>query len=105
MIELLVGAGIAAASYGTGLLAGRRRRKTAGPPAEICQCKHGSAFHDRSGCHHEVRGQILKYDQYARPIKWERDECPCVRYVGPLSSYMPELDGEPAGENLAIKEA
>jgi hypothetical protein len=99
MIELLVGAGITAVSYGTGLFTGRFRRKTArvlGSLPEICQCGHGSAFHDRAGCHHVVDGQILEHDAYDEPILWERVQCPCVRYVGPLSSYVPELDGEPA---------
>jgi len=32
------------------------------------------------------------------------NECPCVRYVGPLSSYVPELDGEPAFGELNSKE-
>lgn len=103
MIELLVGAGIAAVSYGTGQIAGRHRRKASGPPAEICQCGHGSAYHDRSGCHHQVHGQILKYDVYATPIKWEIADCPCVRYVGPLSSYVPELDGASAVEQITTK--
>lgn len=93
---MLTGAGIAAAFYAAGILTRRRTRRIAGPPPEVCQCGHGSAYHDRAGCHHTVKGQILRYDMYSQPIKWELAECPCVRYVGPLSSYVPELEGEPA---------
>lgn len=104
LVSAVTGAVTAAVFYGTGFLAGRRARKTAGPPAEICQCGHGSAYHDRAGCHRTVKGQILKYDAYADPIKWEIVECQCVRYVGPLSSYVPELDGDPQHHILDHKE-
>lgn len=93
MIELLAGAGIAAASYLAGHIGGRRARKTAGPPKEICQCGHKASYHDADGCHSTAKGQVLKYDGYWTPIKWEIVDCRCVRYVGPLSSYVPELDG------------
>ncbi|WP_327066828.1 hypothetical protein [Kitasatospora sp. NBC_01302] len=95
MFELLVGAALAASTYGAGVLTGRHQRRNR-TPAEICQCAHGSAFHDATGCHHIVKGQGLQYRDGV-PIKWERVECPCVRYVGPLSSYIPELDA-PAKE-------
>jgi hypothetical protein len=96
MLELLAGAGIAAITYAAGLATGRRQRNTT-TPAEICQCRHGSAFHDATGCHRTINGQILAYDDYDEPIKWEQVPCPCVRYVGPHTSYIPELDA-PARE-------
>ncbi len=94
MIELLAGAGILAAGWSAGFLHGRRKRRLTGPAdLEICQCGHKSAYHDAAGCHQTVKGQILKYDDCDFPIKWERVECPCVRYVGPHTPYEPTLDG------------
>jgi hypothetical protein len=94
MVELFAGAVIAAVTYTAGFVTGRRQRRSL---AEICQCKHGSAFHDAAGCHHIVNGQILAYVGGDVPIKWEQVECPCVHYVGPSSSYIPELEA-PAKE-------
>lgn len=86
----IIGGILAAAMYLAGWATGRRGSRK--PPPEFCQCTHGSAFHDGGGCHATVHGQVLKYSSYENPIKWELTECPCVRYVGPLSSYVPELD-------------
>jgi hypothetical protein len=87
----IIDGAIATVMYLAGWATARRGRSKT--PAEICQCDHGSAFHDGAGCHASVNGQILQYDGDYEPIKWEIAECPCVRYVGPLSSYVPELDG------------
>jgi hypothetical protein len=96
VIELFAGAAIAAVTYTAGVITGRRQRRSL-TPAEICQCGHGSAFHDQAGCHATVQGQALAYDDFDEPIKWEQAGCACVRYVGPLTSYVPELDA-PAKE-------
>jgi hypothetical protein len=74
-----------------------RIRPHYGKPREICQCKHGSAFHDATGCHQRLeKATVTDYDAFGKARAWESSECPCVRYVGPLSSYVPELDGAPA---------
>lgn len=89
---MLEGAAIALACLWGGFLIGRRARRKAGPPREVCQCEHEAAFHDAEGCHVGVRGRAARFhDGYA--IDWEYVRCPCVRYVGPLTSYFPEIDG------------
>lgn len=83
-----------AAMFLTGWASARRGSRK--PAPEICQCKHGAAFHDGNGCHVGVRGPVKKWTDPTffakRPIEWTYVECPCVRYLGPLSSYVPELD-------------
>jgi hypothetical protein len=71
-----------------------RRKKPSMNAVEICQCGHGSAFHDGSGCKMLVeKGVVLKYNSYGEPKMWKAAPCACVRYVGPGTSYVPELDG------------
>jgi hypothetical protein len=55
--------------------------------AEVCQCTHGSAFHDGNGC----RAVVVETDPLTK-IQRNRT-CSCVHYVGPSTSYVPELDG------------
>jgi hypothetical protein len=87
------------AAFVFGVAAGelRNRIRPHGTPREICQCKHGSAFHDATGCHQRIeKANVTRYDAFGNAQAWETAECPCVRYVGPLSSYVPELDGASA---------
>lgn len=54
---------------------------------EVCQCTHGAAFHDGSGCRERVvvRDPLTLLSRNAK--------CSCAHYVGPSTSYVPELDG------------
>jgi hypothetical protein len=91
----IVGGVLVAVAYLGGWASARRGIKK--PPREVCQCKHGSAFHDAKGCHIGVKSTVKSWTDPTftapRPLEWTYAECPCVRYVGPLSSYIPELDG------------
>jgi hypothetical protein len=91
-VDLLTGAGILTAGYLTGLLTGWRNKRPPRPPKEICQCEHPASMHDKDGCRALVEAEI-KWDTYGDPSKWETRPCACVRYVGPHSSYVPELEG------------
>lgn len=89
----LIGASIAAAFFAAGWLTGRRDRRLTRPSQEVCQCGHESSYHDKDGCHFViVKGTVARYDRDGVPVSWEPADCTCVRYVGPLSSYVPELD-------------
>jgi hypothetical protein len=91
MIEI-VGGVLIAVAYCAGWATARHRAK--GSPAEICQCSHGSAYHDATGCHVSIeKGAVTHYRYDGVAIAWRPANCACVRYVGPLSSYIPELDG------------
>lgn len=99
MIELLVGVAL---GWVVGFTLGRRRKSEAPVPEEVCQCGHGSAFHDRTGCHlilYQHEKKIIGRTAYDSPVIQETrvpgsgEECRCLRYVGPGSSYLPELDG------------
>jgi hypothetical protein len=108
VIELLIGGALVLA----GFILGRLRRPEKGPPAppkEVCQCTHGVSTHDAAGCHaiefiteKEIIGEEEFFDHYTekkgiRAITnkkvVDQHECFCVRYVGPHSSYVPELEG------------
>jgi hypothetical protein len=114
VIELLIGGALVLA----GFVLGRLRRPEKGPPAppappappkEVCQCTHGVSTHDKAGCHaiefiteKEIIGEEDFFDHYTekkgvRAITnkkvVDQHECFCVRYVGPHSSYVPELEG------------
>ena len=91
--DLLVGAGILATGWGSGYLLGLRHKRPPRPPKEVCQCDHPSSMHDKDGCRATV-ALATKWNSYGEPVKWEETKpCACVRYVGPHSSYVPELEG------------
>lgn len=71
-----------------------RRDKPVEASPDECRCKHASVFHDVTGCRKIVTVPV-KWDEDFVESKWERRECECLRYVGPHSSYVPELDGLP----------
>jgi hypothetical protein len=88
VLGLVVEALTAVSSGAVGFVLGRTTRpEPAAPLAEVCQCKHGSAFHDGDGC----RVRVLETDPLTQI--GSRKKCPCVHYVGPGTSYVPELDG------------
>jgi hypothetical protein len=64
-----------------------------------CHCGHASVFHDSSGCRKIVTVPV-KWDDYGDESKWEQRECECLRYAGPNSSYVPELDGLPEPKEI-----
>ena len=92
MAEEITGAAAIVFSYMMGVVRGKRLKADAAPE-ERCQCEHLSAYHDASGCHDEIRDKPLRYDTYDEPTAWSKKRCLCVRYVGPNSSYLPEIDG------------
>lgn len=70
------------------------------PPSEDeCRCGHASVFHDSSGCRKMVTRPV-KWDEDGEECKWVEAECECLRYVGPHSTYIPELDGLPEPKEL-----
>lgn len=89
MLDLVVGAGITAVAYSFGVFSGRMSKNRNGPKPEICQCGHGSNYHNSTGCHDSV--EIDKYDKLGYDVGTEWIPCACVAYVGPSSSYIPEL--------------
>jgi hypothetical protein len=96
--DVLIGAGIGAgwtaAVWTGGYLLGLRHKRPR-QIQEICQCDHPSSMHDRDGCR-EVEEVATKWDSWGNEIKWgETRPCQCIRYVGPHSSYVPELEGSP----------
>lgn len=107
MPDLLLGMIVGVTIMLTGFILGRVHRPQKGPPKpppEICQCKHAVSEHDKNGCHHVstiYEKVIVGYREYGdgdkMPIMDKKATgsatCTCVRYVGPHSSYVPELDG------------
>lgn len=87
----LTGAALLAAGWAAGHITARLRRAPMKPPREICQCGHGAAFHRQDGCNATIAREVGAFSVKHIP-------CPCVRYVGPSSSYVPELDGPTAKE-------
>jgi hypothetical protein len=73
---------------------------TAFQKTEVCQCRHGVSHHDAKGCNYAKRGKPVGWTRtYSSsggtedvPSKWDQELCPCVKYVGPNSSYVPELE-------------
>ena len=90
MLEIFAGGITAAIFYYIGYLSGRKNKITL--LKEICSCTHASSFHDSKGCHKTKRTEV--YDQYGNWSGYQEVECRCIRYVGPASSYVPELDGQ-----------
>lgn len=76
-------------------------RKSKTNTVEVCQCKHGAAFHDGAGCQTVIeQGRVTEYNYAGIPVAWKPAKCTCVRYVGPSTSYLPELDGPSSPLNL-----
>lgn len=83
--------------FALGYFAGLRTRKAKAPAPEVCQCKHGPERHDKDGCHAEVNGPTVRewsHNINRIPLSWVQVPCTCVRYVGPHTSYIPELDSQ-----------
>jgi hypothetical protein len=94
-LDLLAGGGLVAAGYLAGYLTARAiRQRSAGQ--EDCTCGHPVSAHDQSGCTDQARRES-KWDDIGVPIGWQYVPCPCVRYVAPGVSYVPEIDGPPRG--------
>jgi hypothetical protein len=92
-----------------------------GRAREICLCSHAVSFHDQNGCHalRLVTEKVIvgeeddiSFDYPANRVGKraitdekvvDRYECPCVRYVGPNSSYLPELEGLNRGTDNAAR--
>jgi hypothetical protein len=69
----------------------RRPRPEPRPEPEICLCTHGANVHDAKGCHAEGRKRVTAIDRHNATETYVFDECTCIRYVGPNSTYIPEL--------------
>lgn len=108
MPDLLLGMIVGAMILLIGFTLGRAHRPQKGPPKpppEICQCGHAVSEHDKNGCHHVstiYEKVIVGYEEYfggqtRHPVTDRKvvgsATCSCVRYVGPNSSYVPELEG------------
>jgi hypothetical protein len=91
-LDLLAGGGLVAAGYLAGYLTARVTRRRSALGQEDCTCGHPISVHDQSGCTEQV-----KRPTKANPLGWSYAPCPCVRYVGPGVSYVPEIDGPPRG--------
>lgn len=83
---------VGAVSVIIGFIMGRMHRPEKKPTGEICQCEHGASTHDKEGCHASISVEN-RWDALGNPNGWRYGKCACVRYVGPSSSYVPELDG------------
>jgi hypothetical protein len=84
-ISMVAAAAIAAAAF----LAGRRSRRSASLPKDkkpTCTCTHSLAFHDPTSaqCHARVAGDPLHFDGLNRPIAWNKVQCTCRQYIGPI---------------------
>lgn len=78
------------------------RRREPLPPAvhgDVCQCEHTSSTHDLEGCHAQVQRESRWNRDQGYPTGYEWVGCACVRFVGPASSYVPELDAAPRKED------
>ena len=95
-LELLAGGGLVAAGYLAGYLSARAVRKRSAPGQEECTCGHAVSVHDQSGCTDQAK-RATRANEFGEPIAWSYAPCPCVRYVGPGVSYVPEVDGPPRG--------
>jgi len=89
MLEVFAGGITAAIFYWIGYLSGRKNKNRL--LKEICSCTHGANFHDSKGCHQTKRKEVYSNGEW---LGYQEVECSCVRYVGPTSSYVPELDGQ-----------
>lgn len=97
---MLIGAGLMLVGFVLGRL--HRPRRAPASPKEVCQCGHGVSTHDAAGCHKVnfiTEKVIVGTEEYLGERRAITDkkivdqhECFCVRYVGPHSSYVPELD-------------
>lgn len=94
MIDIaILDAAVPVAAFAGGALIGRIRR---GPRPERCQCGHAPSFHYRTGCN--ATSRRVKYNNHGEHLGYHDFVCPCVRYVGPGSAYVPELDGPERAE-------
>lgn len=95
LTDIIAGAGGALLFLSIGYGAGRRDKKNRKPPGEICRCGHGPERHDGKGCHAVVDRKPVEWYSGTEdmPTAWEEFTCTCVRYVGPNTSYVPELEG------------
>jgi hypothetical protein len=94
--SFLAGAADALLFLGLGYQAGRRDKKQRQPAPEVCRCGHGPERHDKDGCRATANGaevETWSYTVPSRPLSWKQVPCSCVRYVGPNTSYVPELEG------------
>jgi hypothetical protein len=95
-LDLLAGGGLLAAGYLAGYLTVRAKRQHSVPGQEDCTCGHPVSMHDQSGCTDQAK-RPTKANEFGEPISWNYAPCPCVRYVGPGVSYVPEIDGPTRG--------
>lgn len=95
----MTGAAIAFFGYASALFLQNRIRKHS--PKEVCQCEHVSSMHDMSGCHAQ-REIDTQWNKYGEAIGHGWQSCACVRYVGPLSSYVPEIDGSDDRKDVSL---
>lgn len=86
-----MGAGCLCTLMGVAVGSRGQRRKADMDTVEVCQCGHYVSFHDKDGCHDT--NEVDKYNAIGDVIGCTREPCKCRRYVGPNSSYVPELDG------------
>jgi hypothetical protein len=106
-MELVIGGGLVL----VGFILGRLHRPRRGPPKpspEICECDHPRSMHNSDGCHQVelITEQVIigkeeavdyysdkKYEQAILDEKVvDKQKCGCVHYVGPYTSYVPEID-------------
>ena len=87
LLGLVIEALTVVTSGAVGFVLGRSTQAATVPLAEVCQCRHGSAFHDGDGC----RESVMVTDPLTRISVHKK--CSCAHYVGPATSYVPELDG------------
>ena len=95
-LDLLAGGGLLAAGYLAGYLTARAKRQRSVLGQEDCTCGHAVSMHDQSGCTDQAK-RPTKANKFGEPISWNYAPCPCVRYVGPGVSYVPEVDGPSRG--------
>jgi hypothetical protein len=72
--------------------------------AEVCQCGHVSSMHDKGGCHAQEE-IATQWNEYGKSVAYGWQGCNCVHYVGPLSSYVPEVDGTDSRPAIEAEES
>ena len=86
MLDLLLGAAMAAAAGASGYLAGRSRSRASRPvmAKPICPCEHPISFHaNLTGTCNGTVDVAIKWNADGEERGWRKDPCPCGHYAGP----------------------
>jgi hypothetical protein len=94
LLDLLAGGGLVAVGWIAGYVTARTIRRRPAPGQEDCRCGHAISVHDQSGCSDQIK-RAVRWEKHGIEADWSYVACPCVRYVAPGVSYIPEIDGPP----------